>query len=160
MTEQLGTWIRQLVGTAMLVGAAQALCPKGRVRDVLRVIGGVVMALALVSPIAELDMDAYAAALVRDGMTEQEVTAMAEGAYDTLTKAVIEEKSAAYILDRAQALGVSAQEASVTARQDGDGVWYPYEAAITAEKSAGLADTIEAELGIPASRQYWSENED
>jgi hypothetical protein len=26
MTEQLGTWIRQLVGTAMLVGAAQALC--------------------------------------------------------------------------------------------------------------------------------------
>ena len=63
MTSALTDWVRALCGAAVICAAAMALCPDGRVKRVLRLVCGLVMACALLSPVLELDFDAYSSAL-------------------------------------------------------------------------------------------------
>ena len=54
MTGALTDWVRALCGAAVICAAAMALCPDGRVKRVLRLVCGLVMACALLSPVLEL----------------------------------------------------------------------------------------------------------
>ena len=81
------------------------------------------MAAALLSPVVELDMQALPEALARYG---EAARAVAEGAgeeADRLNRTIIERECAAYILDKADALGISAADAAVTARWSEEGFW-------------------------------------
>ena len=62
MTEILSGWVRAIAGAAVFCAMAAALCPKGRARGVLALASGCVMLLALVSPIARLDLTDFARA--------------------------------------------------------------------------------------------------
>ena len=156
----LRSWLLTLSGAAALCMLALTLCPEGRVRRVLRLICGAVMAIALLSPVKDFDMDAYAASLTR----YREEAAMAAGAGqetgDRLDRTIIERECAAYILDKADALGIQNAAATVRAVWS-DGCWCPHEAAVTAAASgelrASLTAYIEGELGIPAARISWKE---
>ena len=88
--------------------------------------------------------------------------AVAEGAgeeADRLNRTIIERECAAYILDNADALGISAADAAVTARWSEEGFWYPWESRVSCPEGgrAALSEAIEAELGIPPERQSWEE---
>ena len=88
--------------------------------------------------------------------------AVAEGAgeeADRLNRTIIERECAAYILDKADALGISAADAAVTARWSEEGFWYPWESRVSCPEGgrAALSEAIEAELGIPPERQSWEE---
>lgn len=159
MTGLLSGWIRAVCGAAVICAAALAVCPEGKVRRVLRLVCGVVMAAALLSPAAELDFDAYSRALARYG---EEARRTAEGAQEEareLNRSVIEAECAAYILDKAEALGLGACEAAVQADWDAEGFWVPRRCSVrrTGGYDAALSAAIEAELGIPAERQEWGE---
>ena len=89
--------------------------------------------------------------------------AVAEGAgeeADRLNRTIIERECAAYILDKADALGLAVSSAAVTARWSEEGFWYPWEsrAACSESDRETLSAVIEAELGIPAERQSWEES--
>ena len=152
----LTEWLRALVGSAVFCALALALCPEGRPKRVLRAACGVVMAAALLSPVVELDMQALPEAIARYG---EAARAVADGA-DRLNRTIIERECAAYILDKADALGLSASEASVTARWSEEGFWYPWECRVSCAEGgrAALSRAIEAELGIPPERQSWEES--
>ena len=78
---------------------------------------------------------------------------------EELNRAVIEEECAAYILDKAAQCGVSLADAQVTLQWSTDGYWYPYAVRLVtsgAAENSRLAQTIEADLGIPRARQEWS----
>jgi hypothetical protein len=62
-------------------------------------------------------------------------------------------------LDKADALGISAADAAVTARWSEEGFWYPWESQVSCPEGgrAALSEAIEAELGIPPERQSWEE---
>ena len=121
-----------------------------------------IVLLALISPLYSLDTGALARAMARSRETELALSQQAEQAAQRLSRSIIEEECAAYILDKAAETGITLDAASVTARWDEDGFWYPWEARLDGADGSKkqLAPVIEAQLGIPEARQYWSCDED
>lgn len=162
MSTAASQWIRTLVGTALLCCCAMQLCPKGRVRDAMRVICGVVLAIAMISPAVDFDFRSYSESLAAYRAGTGGVAAMADEAYSSLTRTVIEQEYAAYIQDEAARRGFALVSVSVGVEWGGSsGVWYPLEAHITgpAAAQAALSPVIEQELGVPEERQYWKHDE-
>ena len=126
----------------------------------LALLAVVLVAAALLSPVVELDMQALPEAIARYGEAARAVADGAEEEADRLNRTIIERECAAYILDKADALGLSASEASVTARWSEEGFWYPWECRVSCAEGgrAALSRAIEAELGIPPERQSWEES--
>lgn len=161
MKAAVSEWIRTVAGTSLLCCCAMYLCPKGRVRDALRVVCGVVLALALISPVEEFDFRSYSESLAVYRAQAEDINAMADEAYSSLTRSVIEQEYAAYISDKAAEQGLALSSVTVGVEWGGDGVWYPLEAYIsgTEQAKAALMPVIERELGIPEERQYWNNDE-
>ena len=156
----LRSWLLAMVGAAAVCTLALTLCPEGRVRRVLRLVCGAVMAVALLSPLKDFDMDAYSASLSRYRDEAAKAVNAAEETGDRLNRTIIERDCAAYISDKADALGMTGVGAEVSAVWS-DGCWRPDSAEITAAATeaqrAALTASIESELGIPESRQHWKE---
>ncbi|MDR2501894.1 MAG: hypothetical protein LBC78_01440, partial [Oscillospiraceae bacterium] len=78
-----------------------------------------------------------------------------------LSRIIIEEKYAAYILDKGAALGIADLEVSVTARCSADGYWLPDRAYITtgadSAKRGKLSFEIESGLGLAPEELIWGE---
>lgn len=158
MTEFIRTWIMGLAGTALLSGIALTLTPKGSVKKVVELVSGVAVILAFIGPVIEFDFSAYSMNLAayKDRLSVYETSI--EETNERLSRTIIEEESAAYILDKAQVLGLSVSSARVAVKWGDEGCWYPYEVYIeTQERTVmpELAGVIEADLGIPEERQYW-----
>ena len=161
MRELLREWVLSLTGAALLAAFALALTPEGRVRRVVRLLAGVVLALALLRPIAEFDFDSYAASLA----VGRDAAALAQSGWEDpgrrLERRLIENECAAYISDRAAELGLRVEAVSVTAKWGDALCWYPYEATLRAGQDAparsALALRLETELGIPAARLHWED---
>ena len=149
-------WLIGVTAASVLSSAAIALCPGGRVKSVTRLVCGIVCALALISPLLTVDVTELSAAMAAYGQTAQIITQNVEEERKMMERTYIEEKCAAYISDKAAALGAGPAFAAVTARWDEeDLVWYPYAAEIGCRYSGALSAAVEAELGIPAERQSW-----
>lgn len=155
MSEILSAWIRALVGAGMFCAVAMALCPKGKARKVLSLACGCVMLSALLSLVASIDLADYSRAAARYTQAAREAAEGAQETAKTLERSVIERECETYISDRAAAMGVTPGGVNVTARWSEEGFWFPWECRLEAERSAALADAIEAELGIPPERQSW-----
>ncbi|MCD7749971.1 MAG: hypothetical protein LUH42_07960 [Oscillospiraceae bacterium] len=153
-------WIMGIVAASVLRSIAMALTPPGRVRSVTGLVCAVVCALALVSPVLEIDLDDLAVGLAEYEQMAEEVVSQSEEETKMLNRAYIEEEYEAYILDKAAETGVAIETVSVTARWDDEAmVWYPWQAVLGAAYDGTLSQTIEAQLGIPAERQEWSGDE-
>ena len=98
--------------------------------------------------------------MARYGEAARSVAGEAGQEADRLNRTIIELECAAYILDKADALGLAVSSAAVTARWSEEGFWYPWEsrAACSESDRETLSAVIEAELGIPAERQSWEES--
>lgn len=152
----MSEWIRSIAAAAILSAVALAVVPGGRVKEVTRFVCGVLCALAVASPIAELDIGDLAAGMAAYGDRAAELRADAEEEAKMLNRSYIEEKYGAYILGKAAEAGVDMASAAVTARWDDSGLlWYPWQAELDADYDAALSSVIEAELGIPRTRQNW-----
>lgn len=153
-------WIMGIVAASVLRSIAMALTPPGRVRSVTGLVCAIVCALALVSPVLEIDLDDLAVGLAEYEQMAEEVVTQSEEETKMLNRAYIEEEYEAYILDKAAEAGVAIETVSVTARWDDEAlVWYPWQAVLGAAYDRTLSQTIEAQLGIPAERQEWSGDE-
>lgn len=159
MTQVLRDWILGLAGAAVFCALCSAVTPEGGVRRVQKLLCGVVMALALISPLEELDMGGYSLELARCRQQAEEIAASAQEISDSLSRTFIEQRCAAYILDKARLSGFEPGEVRVRAQWSSEGVWYPVEAQIEAEYDQRLSEKIEEELGIPAHSQHWGINE-
>lgn len=159
MTELIRMWILGLAGAAVFCALCSAVTPEGSVKRVQKLMCGVVMTLALISPLAELDMSGYSLNMAQFRRRAGEIGASAQEISDGLSRTFIEERCAAYILDKARLLGLEIETVKVTTQWSGEGVWYPVEAEIGAEYDRRLSEKIEEELGIPVQNQRWSINE-
>ena len=159
MTELLRSWILGLAGAAMFCALCSAVTPEGSVKRVQKLMCGVVMTLALISPLTGLDMSGYSLNLALCRQRAEEISSSAQKISDSLSRTFIEERCAAYILDKARLLGLEPETVRVTTRWSGEGVWYPVEAEIGAEYDRRLSEKIEEELGIPVQSQRWSKDE-
>jgi stage III sporulation protein AF len=159
MTAALREWILGLCGAALVCALALAVCPKGRVCAVLRVVCGAVMAIALLKPVIGIDFAAYSEALEKYRTEAEAAAGSVRDRKDILSRTIIEDECAAYILDKAAERNVALSAVKVRAVWSEDGFWYPYEATLSgpgAEKGNDmLAEIIEADLGVPRDRQVW-----
>ena len=160
MTDFLRNWIFSLAGTALVCAAALRLTPEGRVKSVLRLLCGVCLTAALLSPLLTAALDDYPLELARYRAQGAAAAAAGTEARRELDRAIIERETEAYILDKARALGLPLRAADVALRWSTEGVWLPESVTLTGPYSAPLARAIEGELGIPRGAQHWKTDEE
>lgn len=159
MSELLKDWLLGMTGAAMLLALAENLTPEGGIKRMVSLVGGLVLILTAVSPILKLEK-ADLADLT--GRFEQQASDRYESLKqenDFLFETIIEEKTAAYILDKAKELGMSCR-VTVSAAWDGE-LPVPHTVKLIGSWSEpqkrALSSMIEEELGIPAALQYFEE---
>ena len=155
----LRDWIMSLCGVAVVSAIALGLTPKGRVRNVTKLVCGLVTVIVLIKPVLGFDFSAYSMNLAEYGAAAETGANNLQDTNERLLRAIIEEECAAYILDKAQVLSLDATSVTVTAKWGDENAWYPYEAWLTVRGGEAdrerLRNAIEADLGIPGERQHW-----
>lgn len=152
------SWLLGIVLTSLAAGLARQLAPKGREQAMVRLVGGLLLALAILRPLAggsweglELEM----------GPLELQGEELAEtyrkNQQETLS-AIIAEKTEAYIWDKANQLGLDCT-VSVAAAPGEGGIPLPESVTVRGRYSGELARWLEEEVGIPAEKQIWLEEE-
>ena len=144
--------VRLLCMLSVFCALATQLC-------VLGFVCSVVLLSALFRSVRQPDWDSLA---LEAALLHQREEAFLQDAGDLgreLQRTVIEEKCEAYIRNRAGQIQIDLEEAAVTAQWSLEGIWVPHSAVLFGDvgerERAQLAAILEAELGIPRSRQEW-----
>ena len=160
MGQILRDWILGLTAAAVLASCAQLLTPKGPIEKVTGFVCSLMLTAALLSPLMELDIDAFSWSLSTYRQRVAQLTEELESREKRLIGTYIENQCAAYILDEAHVLGVTGGKAEVSAKWDNEN-WVPYEASVTMtvtpEQKQDLSNWMTVQLGIPVERQRWNE---
>lgn len=154
MMGALRAWLLGIVLTAFAGGLARQLTGQGREQAVVRLVGGLLLTLAILQPLAQLDWEGPAAPSFRAQSGEQ-ADIYRKNQAEAL-RAIIEEKTEAYIWDKANRLGLDCT-VSVAAAAGESGIPLPDTVTIRGSYSETLAVCIEEEVGIPAEKQFWLE---
>lgn len=160
MAESLRSWIISIICAAMFCGIVISITPKGRVHSAVKLLCGIVMIFSILSPITKLNFSEYSENLAKYKERAAELAESADDYNDKLSRTFIEDKCAAYILDKAESCGAELNSVAVSAEWSMDGYWYPNTAEIVCscsdELTRRLSSWIEAELGITKERQVWT----
>ncbi len=160
MREALESWVRALAAAGLFTGAVLTLAPGGRLGKTLRLICALLLLAVLLSPLVSPDYGTYAEELSRQRLLGADLSAKGERDAQRLWGIIIQEKTEAYILDKAEELAVPVLRAQVTVAQ-GEEVPYPRSAELwlggPSSRVPDLAELLEGELGIPGKRQVWHE---
>ena len=146
-------WLTSVVMVTMVLSVVQALIPEGQIRKTGSFLGGLILIVVLLRPILGMDAGGVISPesyedRVKNCQEELEQSARSE--WET----IIERKVAAYISDKADALGLEiSAEVLVDTGDDGLPV---LSAELAGEPSEGLKTYLEEELGIPRERQVWN----
>jgi hypothetical protein len=155
------SWVLGVAAAAFIAGIAISLVPQGKMRRVVSLVCGFMTIAVMLGPLKEFDFGSYSSYLSEFQSRTENIGAELANENERLIKAIIEERSAAYILDKATQLEISDLKVTVVTKAgDGD---YPYPWSVelggeaTEQQKRSLGRYMEAELGIPAERQHWSE---
>lgn len=157
--ELIKNWILGVTCAAMLVAVAESLMPSGTVKKIGKLTGGVVLLLAVIQPLMGLDFESLSMALTesRESMhvlSEEEASAVSAD----LMKSIIADKTGAYILDKANSMGISCT-VDVECKVGEGNIPYPVSVTVmgrlTDTQRDALTRDIEANLAIPADRQLY-----
>ena len=159
MTEAL----RQLCGLSLFCGIALGLMPEGGVKKAASIACTVVLVMTVLLPLGTLDVSQYSLELAKYREIGDQLEERGDAFRDSMSRTVIEQECEAYIMDKAEAMGITVDTVKVRAFWNSEGVWVPESAEIRSgcgeiEKKR-LSDLIFADLGIPAEKQEWSGNE-
>ena len=154
-------WFRQwLIGitvAAMLNAAAKNLMPKGGVRKIGGLTGGLVVLLAVLQPVYQLEESRLSEAFSPYISWKSDATAVAVNT-DSLMKDIIESECSAYIQDKAKELGLVCRVTVIcTDKMEG----YPYpqyaliEGALKAEEREALSELLVQTLDIAEENQTY-----
>ena len=155
------SWLLGVTAAALVLALAEALAPEGSVKKVCRLAGGMALLLAAAGPVLEaLDGNLLASAVEGWRDRSQRYERELEENNERFYLAIIEEETAAYVMDKARELGFECA-VEVTCGYDENGVPCPWEVAARGqwapEQRARLERLLEEELGVPAQRQYYEE---
>ena len=157
MREGLESWVRALAAAGLFTGAVLTLAPGGKLGRTLRLICALLLLAVLLSPLGRLDYSAYAEELSRQRLRGADLSGRGQQEALRLLGSIIQEKTEAYILDKAAERKLPAVKVRVTLAP-GEEVPYPWSAELwmeNGEADAFLTDVLEGELGIPRARQLW-----
>lgn len=147
----LTQYILTVVAAAMLVGILQSLAGQGTMGILTKLLGGVFLALTMLSPVLKLEIPdpaAWFSDMVMDGESlAAEGEAMAADAKEDIIRSQVE----AYILDKADA------DLAVSVELDAEGI--PCGVTLTGDVSprtkAQLSRMLAEDLGLGEEVQQW-----
>ena len=161
MTAVLGGWIYGIVAAAMISAITLMISPESKVKRVVAAVCGLMMLVALIKPVREFDYGSLRRNFVRLWDDAGGFSTQLDEVNENITRRIIEEKYAAYILDKGTALGFMKLEVTVSVEKTDDGLYYPDTVAINTDGDAALkralAYEIEAGLGVPSGELIWGE---
>ena len=154
-------WLLGVTAAALVLALAETLAPEGSVKKVCRLAGGLALLLAAAGPVTGV-LDGSALTQAVEGWRNQSkrYELELEEQRDQFYLAIIEEETAAYVMDKARGSGFECA-AEVTCGYDENGVPCPWEVTArgewTPERRAQMERLLEEELGVPAQRQHYEE---
>ena len=158
MTEGVRMWLLSILAVSFLCALADTLMPRGAVKGVGKLVCGLVLTAAVLSPAVKLDLEA-GGAWMKDyvsGVEEREEEL--KNQVDEEMKRIIEQEYEAYILDKAVQLGAVCT-VRVECRGEEDGVYLPDHVQISGGVSQPvreeLMETLGRELGLAAENISW-----
>lgn len=155
------SWLLALIAVSLVCALADALMPKGAVRRVGKLVCGLALTLAILAPLARLDLDGGGRWLedYLTGLAQRE--AELEQAVDSQMKIIIEQDYAAYIVDKAAQLGAVCS-AQVDCREE-DGLYLPDRVeiggALPPKLRTGLVQALIQDLGVSEEQIKFGEEE-
>ena len=160
MTELVRQWLLGVACTALILAVSDSLAPDGSVKKICRLAGGLALLLAAVGPVFRMDSGVLARTLEEYRIMVQSCEDALEEQNNLFYQTIIEENAAAYIVDKAEEMGISCQ-AEVTFFYDEDGVPCPWEVTARGDWTDGtrkaLERLLEDDLGVPPQRQHYEE---
>lgn len=158
MMELIRSWLLGITAAAMIAAAADALAPDGAAKKACRLASGLLILLAVVKPVLTLDPADLSKELARYRAASQGYSAALETENLRLMKSIIEERTGAYIQDKAAELGIDCK-AEVICSVGEDETPYPAQVTICGELTQSqikaLSRVIAEELSIPEQEQSY-----
>lgn len=151
------TWLFGIVAAAMVLSILYALLPKGALLTVAKCTGGLIMLLVVIRPLLALDLTGVHTDYEAWQRTIQQQTDDYADANRQEMAAIIQQETAAYISEKAAALGLTCHPEVVC--QERDGVPFPVEVTLDIPRNPALAEVIGTDLGIGEDCQHWQETE-
>ena len=161
MSELLKNWMISITCACVVSACLESLLPDGRAKCVVKLIGSLLLMGAVLYPLSGLsgrleEIQAFGGlVLERESVEEKAVAGGCE-----LLKAIIEERVAAYIQDKATEWGISCGVTIVCRYESESGLYYPDRAEIsgtlTSEQKTALSTLIEDEVAIPIRQQTYT----
>ena len=152
MMGAVGRWLTAVISVSLLCAMAEALMPQGAVKQVGRLVCGLVLLAAILSPLRELDVDAGRRWLDSYLDSTGQWEAALKETVNRQMKTIIEEECAAYIVDKAAQLGLRCT-LRVECRETEEGLYLPLRAEVCGPLSDSdqtlLIRLIAEDLGIP-----------
>ena len=163
MLEAIGQWLTGITCAALIAALAERLTPAGPVRRIGRLTCGLVLLTVLLAPLLPLREDTLSGALAEYRLELEDYRRALEEENRTVMKSIIEEQCAAYIQDKADALGIPCT-VEVQA-EELEGGWpaprhVTVDGQLTQEQRGALTALIEAEFAVPAEEQTYISQEE
>ena len=151
--EQLKSWLFAIMAAAICLAILDALVPKGAIRSIAKMTGGLVMFLVVLRPLTggELPEVRWEYDSCRQNVDEQ-IDTYRQG-YLQEMEAIIEERTGAYISEKAEQMGIICAVRVETELENG--VPVPSSVTLSVPKDGAFSLWIEREIGIGEARQYW-----
>lgn len=162
MLDVIRQWLMGVTCAALVIAMAESLTPSGTIRKIGRLTGGLVLLIAMLGPLLSLDEGTLTRALTEYRLSLDDYSQELAQEDQSLMRGIIEERSGAYIQDKAEDMGIDCQVA-VEADEEGDWPVPEYVTVfgtLTAEEQTRLTREIEADFAIPAERQYYESGGD
>jgi len=145
----------------MISAITLMISPENKVKRVVSVVCGFMMLIALIRPLREFDYGSFRQSYAQMRDNASDFSAPLDEVNENLTRRIIEEKYAAYILDKGTALGFMKLEVTVSAGKMDGSLFYPETVTIKTDENEALKNAlayeIEAGLGIPPGELVWGE---
>ena len=150
------SWLTSIAAVTLILTVVQTLVPEGTLKKITGFTGGLLLLAALLQPVLRADLEGLELDLSAYGGAIEARQAELEAAGKEELAAIIAGRTAAYISDKADALGLEVS-VRVETEPGEEGTPLPVSAELEGPYSQDLADWIAGELGIPAERQVWHE---
>lgn len=148
MMDALRTWLYGVFCAALLLTLTQGLLPKGKLRSLASLAGGLILLLALLRPQGVGKDWNWDASAFQAEVAERQKELSAER--QAQLAAIIAEETEAYIWENGEDL----KSVKVEVREV-DGVLLPWSAELGCPYGEALSRMLSEDLGIPMERQYY-----
>lgn len=154
------SWILGLTAASIIAAILISLSPPGKSRKITTFAAAFMLIVAMIKPILSFDFGAFQPSVLQYGVMAEDYAALLNEENYRLMSVIIEERSSAYISDKAANLGIEDITVTVLTQKGDDGYPYPNEISIdarcTAAQKTNLSNYIEGEFGVQKSKQHWS----